>query len=199
MLSLTISLKFFVREMVCHYVRWFLSAEVFEYHSKIKNKKKLLSFVLTATPQCLEIYCDWRESGHFSLLGPSLKAQTSAQQKPVLDWNFKEWIGHLFLFNRKTLCNTQRTSLKLIDPIWCHNPAARLTDTRTIRPRKRNTFAQAGVLKHPLLLLQEHFIPDFRQSDKQRKMKERQKSFLKVSSEVVGRDVNQLPRSCSLL
>lgn len=42
MLSLTINLKFFVREMVSHYVlvKWFFSAEVFEYHSKIKYKEK---------------------------------------------------------------------------------------------------------------------------------------------------------------
>lgn len=59
MLLLTISLKFFARNMGFHYVlvQWFLSAEVFEYHSKIKNKEKMLGFVLTATPQCLEIYC----------------------------------------------------------------------------------------------------------------------------------------------
>lgn len=61
-------------------------------------------------------------------------------------------------------------------PILGHNPAARLTDTRTIRPRKRNTFAQGGILKHPLLLLQEHFIPGSVLTHKQRQMKERHKN-----------------------
>lgn len=137
----------------------------------------MLGFVLTATPQCLEIYCVWRESGHFSLLHPSLKAQRNAQKSNSWTEIWKDGLHICFcLTERLSLMHRELLWSSPIRPILGHNPAARLTDTRTIRPRKRKTFAQAGVLKHPFLLLQEHLIPDFTLTHRQQKMRERHRS-----------------------
>lgn len=175
MLLLTVNLKFFARETGFHYVLvwWLSSADIFEYHCNIKNKEKILGLVLPATPQWLEIYCVWRESGHFFGLSPSLKAQRKAQWKQVSDFNFKEWTEHLLCFSlieRLFLKHTGLLRSLSVRPI--HNPAVRLTVIRAIRPRKRNTFAQVGELEHPLLHLQENFIPRFRLTHKQWQMKQ---------------------------
>lgn len=136
----------------------------------------MLGFVLTATPQCLEIYCVWRESSHLSVLCPSLKAQRNAQKSNSWTEISKGGLDNCFyLIERLSLMHRELWSSP-IRPILGHNPAARLTDTRTIRPRKRNTFAQAVVLKHPFLLLQEHLIADFRLTHRQQKMRERHRS-----------------------
>lgn len=85
-----------------------------------------------------------------------------------------DWTSVTFQFNKKTLSKEHRTSSKLIHQaqILGHNPAVRLTVIRTIRPRKINTFVRVGELEHPLLLLQENFIPDFRLTHKQWQMKQ---------------------------
>lgn len=128
-------------------MQWLLLDEVFKYHCNIKNKEKMFGLVLPTTQQ-LEIYCVWRESGHFFFLNPSLKAQKKAQQKQVLRCNFKKWTGHLLRFNliERPLSKEHRTFSKLIHQaqILGHNPSVRLTVIRTIRTKENKHLCSSG-------------------------------------------------------